>query len=93
MSAATVILGRDGMGDGATEADFEEWVAYVEEWIDADCGFEVRVAARSAIEIQCDRVETGGDEVAEETIRVAIADLWERWCSEGAASASHEVAS
>lgn len=79
---ATVTLGRDGMGANATNADFESWVAFVSARIDAACGFEVSVKCHGRRDVQTDAFT--GDDVQCETMREAVASLWNQWCAEGA---------
>lgn len=76
-----LILGRDGMGADATEADFDAWVSFVCDHIDDACGFEVDVDYRHRREVQSDVIVRAGDD---ETIRViweAKQALWDRWCA------------
>lgn len=80
--ATTLILGRDGMGD-ADESDFDAWTAYVAEHIDLRCGFEVTVEQRERRDVQTDAVRAASED-DEQTVREALAALWESWCAEGA---------
>jgi len=79
---ATLILGRDGMG-GASEADFDTWVAFVCTNIDRACGFEVGVETRAARDVQTDAI-LQADDAKVDIIREVKDALWDRWCSEGA---------
>ena len=76
----TITLGRE-MGNNTTEDDFLSWVLYVRDRIDEECGFAVDVDRKSCRDIQEDKFE-GSDEYVE-TARQALADLWDKWCSEG----------
>ena len=83
---ALVILGRDGMGELATEEDFDSWVWYVVAHINEACGFplevEVEVERRLPRDVQSD--EYSHDTAAgRATLLEAVAELWDRWCSEG----------
>ena len=49
---ATLVLGRDCMGDGATEADFAEWLDYARTNICDAVGFEVQLD-RAACHARC----------------------------------------
>ncbi len=81
--AATLVLGRDGMGAEATEEDFDAWVAYVCANIDAVCGFDVTVeTVPPKAGGQWDDIR-GGDQGEREDIQRAKEQLWERWCAEG----------
>jgi hypothetical protein len=80
MAKATLVLGRDGMGD-ANEEDFEAWVAYVCARIDERAGFEVDVDEQPARGGQNDTIEGGTDE-QRETIAEVKRSLWDDWCAE-----------
>jgi hypothetical protein len=77
----TLILGRDVMGPNATEVDFDSWVAYVCDRIDAACGFVVEVSERAArASLQANEVR-GATEDEQATIEDAKQDLWDDWCA------------
>jgi hypothetical protein len=80
MARATVILGRDGMGD-ATEEEFARWVAFVCAHIDDAAGFEVEVDERGARDVQDGAVYADEDDRV--VVEEAVEALWNRWCSEG----------
>lgn len=77
-----VTLGRDRMGK-ATEADFRTWVAFVREHLSDRVGGPVEVEARRASDVQTNGVDAPDDD-AFEGVHVAIADLWNDWCADGA---------
>jgi hypothetical protein len=83
-STPVVTLGRDGMGASPTPDDFEGWVTYAREHLDAACGLPVETIAvgeHQPRDVQKDLVRYWEDDVCE-TIRDALAELWERWCVE-----------
>lgn len=84
---ATLTLGRDGLGE-ATEADFDAWVDYVTDNIEASCGFPVEVLPRMKYEVQADEIAAHSSlEEAERirgTVQEAVSALWLEWCAEGA---------
>jgi hypothetical protein len=80
MSDATVILGRDGMGE-ATEADFDAWVTFVCDKIDGATGLDVDVEVRHLGDVQSDHFAPRGTPNAE-TVESAIVDLWEQFCAD-----------
>jgi hypothetical protein len=82
----TLLLGRDGIGDGADEDNFQSWVAYVCARIDERCGFEVDVDTRGQRDVQSDDIRGGTDE-QREAIADAKRSLWDEWCSDGAPDA------
>ena len=92
MAKATLILGRDGMGEDATEADFNAWVAFACERIDERCGFEVDVDTRAMREVQTDRVSADTDD-AKQTVRESLAVLWDEFCADASAWPKAEVVS
>jgi hypothetical protein len=75
----TLILGRDGMGDDASEDDFASWVSYVCEQIDGRAGFTVDVEERPRRDMQTDMIlsATRGQR---EIIGEAKEALWDAWC-------------
>ena len=80
MANPTIRLGRDGMGEGATEEDYDSYVDLVCERIDAMCGFTVDVEVPRASEVQGTTVRAYKDEQAR-TINEALVELWDAWCS------------
>lgn len=81
MSAATLTLGRDGMGPEADEAHFDAWTTYVCEHIDEATGLDVAVEVRGARDVQTDHVSPRGG-VEDDTITAALVDLWEAFCAD-----------
>ncbi len=78
---AYVRLSSANMGD-VTEADFDMWAEYVNERIDEACGFLVEVTQARFGEPGDDFIADGvGDQ--NDTVREAIATLWESWCATG----------
>lgn len=77
---ATLVLGSDGMGENATDEDFDAWVQFVCDRIDERCGFEVDVDVCDGD----DSVYVGDDEDAASVVRGAKAALWREWCAAGA---------
>lgn len=86
MNKAIVTLFADGMGDNATEADFDAFVAYVCDRIDDATGLNVAVEAERYGMAGVTRVQAETSE-DEQTVRDAVQTLWERWCAEGAPGA------
>lgn len=82
----TLHLTSDGMGNEATEADYDAFVAFVCRHIDEAAGQEVDVDAARWGSPGNDRV-TGVDRDVAAKINEAAQDLWNRWCSEGAPKA------
>ena len=76
---ATLILGRDGMGEGATEDDFQSYVALVESKLDTLCGFPVAIVTAQPRDVQVNRIWADEDEKT--TINEALIELWDEWCS------------
>ena len=86
MSAPTLTLTAYNTGF-ETEAEWDAWTAYVAANVDEACGFGVDVdsfalTGRGAGGTD-DEISDATDE-QEGTIREALSDLWDRWCSEGA---------
>jgi hypothetical protein len=75
----TVIFGRDGMGLDATEKDFDSWVSYVCEHIDATTDKNVQVETRGKRDVQDDQYVGDYDNDVHNAVQV----LWERWCAVG----------
>lgn len=95
MANATLILGRDGMGEVATEADFDAWVAYVCEHIDEATGLDVAVETRGKRDVQDDKILADGSGSGDSlTIDEALGTLWEAFCAspELWPSSAHELA-
>jgi hypothetical protein len=103
MSVAKIVLGRDGMGPEADDADYEAWVAYVSERIDERCGFEVEVEESRPRDVQNDKITLCGfyvegsnptDEV--EIVEDAVRVLWQDFCRDDSAwpkrTAAHPTA-
>lgn len=83
MTRAMLVLGRDGMGNDATEADYDAWVSYVCERIDDATGLMVDVETRGPRDVQTDVISGVSDD--ERTIvEEAKASLWDDWCAAGA---------
>lgn len=76
----SVTLGREGM-PGATESEFEAWVTYVTDHIDATCGFDVHVYFLGPTGIQGNIVEA--DDYDRDVILASIVVLWNNWCDDG----------
>lgn len=91
MATATVKLTAYNMGPEATEADFDNWVEFVNERIDEKCGFSVEVDAYPFARGQAsDDISVGprGGDECRGTIVEALSTLWDDWCSEGAPGAA-----
>jgi hypothetical protein len=78
MSNPKIILGRDGVGEAATEDDFMNWVGYVCDRIDDATGLSVDVEIAQRRDVQEDRYE--GDDDERESMRDAVRALWDSWC-------------
>ena len=78
-----ITLTSYNMGN-VTEADYDGWVAFVTEKLSSEAGVEVEVdAAPFGRGGESDRVSADSAE-DERAIRLAMVELWERWCaSEG----------
>lgn len=87
MADATVVLGRDGMGDGASEADFDAWVGYVAERIDERTGLDVAIETTQRRGVQETRVipHTDAGLHRRDDIRSELGPLWEEFCADSAA--------
>lgn len=88
MAIATVRLGRDGMGEQATEEDYDSYVDLVCERIDDLCGFEVNVEVPATREVQATRITGYDSESERQTVSDALVTLWEAWCSGDRAEAT-----
>lgn len=82
MADATVLLGRDGMGEGASLADFNAWVEYVAARIDGHAGLDLMVASMPRREVQETRIMPNGTDVDRQAIRDALDRLWEDFCAD-----------
>ena len=98
MSAVTIILGRDGMDDGASDADFDAWVAYVAERIDARSGCDVTVEERAPRDVQStgyvgerDPRDSARTADAVDSVRDAVGALWEEFCADASAGPAREA--
>ncbi len=85
MDTIVVTLTAYNLGPDATEQDFDDWASYVAEHIDEATGLDVTVeqfgfTGRSSGG-STDRV-SGATSAQTETIREALAALWERGCDE-----------
>lgn len=79
---ATVRLTSYNMGD-ATEQDFDQFASYVAARIDAETGLDVEVDQfRFGESVWCDEIRAASD-VDRETVKAALAQLWETWCADG----------
>lgn len=78
----TVRLSSENMGD-ASESDYDSYVAFVADRIDAKCGFAVEVCTERFGGIVSQPVSGATDE-QEQTISEALDALWVDWCDEGA---------
>ena len=83
-STATLILGRDGMGSEADEADFEAWVDYVTKRIDERSGLDVTIEIRGARDVQDDKISADSDE-DEHSLNNAKQVLWGDFCADTSA--------
>ena len=83
MTNPSITLTSYNMGDNATEADYDSFIAYVCDGIDALCGFEVEVDSSPFGRGPASDAFDGTDEQIE-TMRDAMRDLWDSWCAEPA---------
>jgi hypothetical protein len=88
--AATLTLGRDGMGPEADEADFDAWTTYVCEHIDEATGLDVAVEIRGERDVQDDHIVADDDD--RESIENALVTLWEAFCADTTLWPSREPA-
>lgn len=87
-----VVLGRDGMGELADEADFDAWVAFVVLHIDEETGLDVVLCDRGTRDVQSTVVRAyAGDD--EQCVRDALVRLWDSFCETPEAWPSRELAS
>ncbi len=85
MSDPKLTLGRDGLGEAASVADYTSWLDFVTDKIDEACGFAVDVEASDPRDVQRNKISAADDE-QRETITEAIRVLWELWCGLGGAT-------
>jgi vacuolar-type H+-ATPase subunit H len=85
-SSPVLILGRDGIGSNATEANFKSWVLYVCDYIDRKAGFWVNVDERLPREIQSDEIRDATDS-EHDAIEAAKQSLWQDWCASAGTNA------
>jgi len=89
-SRAVLVLGRDGLGADADEADFEAWVDYVSTRIDEASGCDVTIEIRGARDVQDDDIRAI-DDVREdgyptrEAVDEAKHRLWDEMCADATA--------
>ena len=77
-----VTLSAGGMGDGATEADYNAYVAFVEEHLAQRVAFPVDVdAERYGIDLSEDVIR-GAEEEERDAIREALQALWGEFCAD-----------
>lgn len=79
MIDGTIVLGRDGMGEGADEDDFEAWIHFVGNRIDAATGLDIVVEMRGKGDVQ-DTAYRGFDDP--QPVRDAVQSLWDAFCSD-----------
>ena len=84
MSAVTIVLGRDGMGSEADEADFDAWVAYVERRIPELTSVDVTVEERGSRDVQEDAIRVD-DTIDASDVRSVLTRLWEDFCGDDSA--------
>jgi hypothetical protein len=78
-----IILHADGLGEDATEADFDAWAAFVDAEIDKRCGFDVTVEQARFGVADRDQIRHTTD-AQEQVIREALIEIWNDWCAQGA---------
>lgn len=78
-----VTLTAYNMGPDATEADFDSWAKFVNDAIDARCGFTVDVDQFAFVGSSSsrDRIANATDE-QHDSIREAMVSLWDEWCAQ-----------
>jgi hypothetical protein len=79
--SAALVLGRDGMGPDADEADFDAWTTYVCERIDAATGLDVAVEIRGKRDVQ----DNGYRADDPDALRDAVNSLWDDFCADASA--------
>lgn len=80
--SATIILGREGMGELSNEDEFEAWYEYVDDRIDELVGFVVLVEYRGKHDVQSTDVRADGDD-EKQAVKDALVTLWDDFCAEG----------
>lgn len=87
MANVTITLGRDGMGDDASESDFQAWVAYVVKHIEHlgnMTGFDCVVEEHRQGDAQETRIDAD-DDVDDKAIWDEIESLWADFCADDSA--------
>lgn len=84
MADVHVTLTSYNMGDDATEADYDRWVAFVSKHLEERAGFGVTVGADRFGAAGDDRISGADDEQRETLRRLLGVDLWDEWCASGA---------
>jgi len=85
MNTPTVTLTSYNMGSETTEDDFDAWVGFVADRIDAATGFTVDVESFRFGESQFEDAVSHATDEQTENIREALRSIWDAWCS-GSAS-------
>lgn len=80
MEMPYVILGRDGMGELATEDDFDSYVSLVCRRIDDICEFVCDVDVAQPRDVNGNRIMAETDD-QESAIKEALVTIWDEWCS------------
>lgn len=73
-----VVVGRDGMGAGASDADFDAYVALATERLPEILGTQVDVSRQPEGGAQSDDV-SGAGYYGREAARDALARVWTEW--------------
>lgn len=76
-----VILGRDGMGDNATETDFENYANFICTNIDSKVGKFVDVYIAGKEDVQENQIRCSDSEL-KQTVENILQDLWNEWCAQ-----------
>lgn len=87
MANVAVTLTAYNMGPDATEADFDNWAAFVAERIDAACGFECEIDQAGFVGGPSRDVVADATDEQEETVREALRSIWDDWCASGTQTA------
>lgn len=85
MSSITVTLTAQNLGPDADESFFDDWAGYLNEHIDEATGLDVSVGQFAFTGRNSggdEDVISGATDEQRETIRDAIATLWEQGCAE-----------
>jgi hypothetical protein len=78
---ASITLGRDGMGEDASQEAWLAWVAYVMDNIEEQAAVPgIEVDTRRPCDVQTDRVWSP-DAEEREAMAEALRELWDRFCS------------